>query len=197
MSVAPDTGEKDAPSVAPTSPDREAERIHTAYTRNVKAIELRPSLATGTALSRVTVTDGMTCEFVEGEHRLTVDMPVRSGGNDRGPNPGVFGRAALGSCLAMSYMRWAVEADLPVHRLEVEIQADYDARGELGIDDDVTPAYTQVRYVVTIETDAPVEEVRRVLDYADDRSPYLRVWADPVDLRRELRIRRPGNEGSG
>ncbi len=197
MSEAPETRAQGTPGVAPAAPDREAERIHTAYTRNVKAIELRPSLATGTAVTHVTVTDGMTCEVLDGEHRLTVDMPVKSGGNDRGPNPGVFGRAALGSCLAMSYMRWAVEADLPVHRLEVEIQADYDARGELGIDDDVTPAYTQVRYVVTIETDAPEEEVRRVLDYADDRSPYLRVWADPVDLRREVRIRRPGTGEDG
>jgi len=166
------------------SPD---ERIRSALRRAVGTLEARPGRALGTARTRIRAVDGLTCEVTDGDWRLTLDLPERWGGNDRGANPGVFGRAALGACLAMAYRRWAAENDLPVRALEIEIEADYDARGELGMAD-VTPAYTQARYIVSVETDAPAEEVRRVFDLAEERCPYLHVWRDPLDVRRELRI---------
>jgi uncharacterized OsmC-like protein len=164
-----------------------AEKIRAARRRGVRTIELRPSRATGTAVSNIRVTDGMTCEVEEGSWTLRVDLPEKWGGNDRGPNPGVYGRAALGSCLAMTYVRWAAENELPIRSLGVRIEADYDARGELGMAD-VTPAYTQVRYVVEVESDAPADEVRRVFDDAETRCPYLVVWRDPIAMVRDLRI---------
>lgn len=171
-----------------TSPlDPSVEKMNAAYQRMVRTVERRPAKARGTARTSVRVTEGMTCRVVDGEWELTLDLPDRWGGNNAGPNPGVFGRAALGSCLAMAYRRWAVEHDLPIRSLEIEIEADYDARGELGLAD-VTPAYTEVRYTVSVESDAPEEEVRRVFDLAETRCPYLVVWRDPMRMRRELRV---------
>lgn len=167
--------------------DPSDERIRTSLRRAVATIEARPGRALGTARTRVSAVDGMTCEVTDGDWQLTLDVPARWGGNDRGANPGVFGRAALGACLAMAYRRWAAENDLPIRALDIEIEADYDARGELGMAD-VTPAYTQVRYIVSVETDAPPGEVRRVFDLAEERCPYLHVWQDPLDVRRELRV---------
>lgn len=172
------------------STDPQAQRILGALSRMVGVVEARPERALGTARTHVRSVDGMTCEVTEGDWRLTLDLPERWGGNDRGPNPGTFGRAALGACLAMAYRRWAAENHLPIRALEVEIEADYDARGELGMAD-VTPAYTQTRYVVSVETDAPPDEVRRVFDLAEERCPYLHVWQDPLDVRRDLRIVSP------
>jgi uncharacterized OsmC-like protein len=171
-------------AVAADHPD---ERIRTALRRAVATLEARPGRALGTARTRIRAVDGMTCEVNDGDWELTIDLPARWGGNDRGPNPGVYGRAALGACLAMAYRRWAAENDLPIRALDIEIEADYDARGELGMAE-VTPAYTQVRYIVSVETDASPEEVHRVFDLAEERCPYLHVWQDPLDVRRELRI---------
>lgn len=177
-------------AVTAPSADR-TEEIRAAHARRVAIVGARPERAVGTAVTTATVTNGLTCEVEEGPYRLVVDMPERWGGNGRGPNPGVYGRAALASCLAMSYVQWAAAWDLPIDRLEVEVEADYDARGELGVDDDVTPAYTQVRYTVRVETEAPEEEVRRVFDHADEKCPYLHVWSDPLDVRRELEVSPP------
>lgn len=163
------------------------QRIRETLDRMRSTVEKRPGRALGTARTRVRVVDGLTCEAEEGDERLTIDLPERWGGNGRGPSPGVLGRSALGACLAMSYLRWAAEHDLPIRSLEIGIEADYDARAELGVGDG-SPAYTAVRYVVTVESDAPAEEVRRVFDLADARCPYLHVWQEPLDVRRELRI---------
>jgi uncharacterized OsmC-like protein len=168
-------------------PDPAVDRLKSTYRRMVNTVKRSPAKAIGTARTRVRVTDGTTCEVSEGEWKLTLDLPERWGGNDRGANPGVHGRAALGSCIAMAYQRWAAENDLPIDSLEVEIQADYDAHGELGLSD-VTPAYTEVRYIVAVESDAPEEEVRRVFELAEKHCPYLVVWSQPMNMRRDLRI---------
>lgn len=51
---------------------------------------------------------------------------------------------------------------------------------------DVSPAYSQVRYVVRVESDASEEEVLRALDEADARSPYLALFREPQDVRRQV-----------
>jgi uncharacterized OsmC-like protein len=158
-----------------------------ALRRSVKTVEMRPNRAHGTARTRIEVTDACTCRVTDGDWEVTVDLPEKWGGSNRGPNPGVFGRASLGSCLAVAYRRWAAEHDLPLRSLTIEIEADYDARGELGMAD-VTPGYVEVRYIVSVESDAPEEEVRRVFDLAETRCPYLAVWRDPIAMRRELRV---------
>ena len=82
---------------------------------------------------------------------------------------------------------WAARLGVPLRSLEVEVQADYDSRGELGVAD-IPPGYAQVRYIVTVECEASEEEIRRMLDTADAHSSYRDIFARPIDLRREVRI---------
>lgn len=164
-----------------------AKNIRTAFERNAKALGLKASIGQGTAVTKVRVREGLTCEVEEGPWKFTVDMGEKSGGNNAGPNPGVLGRAALGSCLAIGYMMWAARHGLPIRSLEVEIQADYDSRGYHGVGD-VVPGYKEIRYVVRVESNAPEADVLRVLDEADAHSDYLTVFARPQKLRREVRL---------
>jgi len=166
------------------------EQIKTILERNAKAIALRPSVGQGTAVTKVRMRDGLACDIEEGKWRFSADMSAKSGGDDSAPNPGVYGRAALGSCVAIGYMMWAARKDLPITSLEVEVQADYDVRGELGVAD-ISPSYTEVRYVVTVETTAPEEDVRRVLDEADARSSWADIFRRGQNTRRELRVVAP------
>ena len=76
------------------------DRIRTAFARNRKAVTLRPSVGQGTAVTRVRVDEGLTCRVQDGAWELTTGMSRKTGGTGEAPDPGVFGRAALGSCLA-------------------------------------------------------------------------------------------------
>ena len=150
-------------------------------------MELRPSLGQGTAVTRVRLEEGLRCTIEEGSWKLVADMAPKSGGSGAGPNPGILGRGALGSCLAMSYALWAARLGIAIDALEVEIQADYDARGHYGVAD-IDPGYSQVRYIVSVESDASEPEILRLLNTADERTPYHDVFRRTVDLRREVRI---------
>ena len=116
-------------------------------------------------------------------------MPEQAGGNAAGPTPGVFGRAALGSCLAIGYMMRAATMDIPVSGIEVEIQADYDDGALFGTaPQGVPPGYLEIRYSVTIDSDAPEEDIIRMLDEADQHSPYLDVFSRGQNCRRQVYI---------
>jgi uncharacterized OsmC-like protein len=83
---------------------------------------------------------------------------------------------------------WAARLGVPIEALEVDVEADYDSRGELGISDEVPPGYTQIRYIVTVSSQASEDDVRRVIETADRYSPYRDVFVRANDVRRELRL---------
>ena len=164
------------------------EVIRTALERNAKAVSLRPAVGQGTAVSRARLREGLTCDVQEGDWKLVVGMPQSMGGANEGPTPGVFGRAAFGTCLAISYGLWAARLGVPLESVEVDVSADYDARGELGVSSEVRPGYLEIRYLVRIESSAPEGEVLRVLDTADKYSTFVDVFSNGVPLRREVQI---------
>ena len=174
-----------------TSAIGDAARLREILERNAKAVSLRPSAGQNTATTRVALRPGLECEIEEGAWKLTAAMSAKSGGTNAGPNPGVLGRAALGSCLAFGYAMWAARLGVPIDALEVVVEADYDSRGELGVADDVPPGYLQVRYRVNVTSPAPEEDVRRLVETADRYSPYRDVFARAHDMRRELVITAP------
>jgi len=165
-----------------------ASHIRETLERNAKAVSLRPSLGLHTAKTTVRLKPGLECEVEEGPWKLTVGVGEKSGGTNAGPSPGVLGRGALGSCLAISYAMWAARLSVPIDALEVHVEADFDSRGELGVSDSVPPGYTQVRYFVTVSSRASEADVRRVIDTADKYSPYRDVFSRAHEVRRELKI---------
>jgi hypothetical protein len=77
---------------------------------------------------------------------------------------------------------------VPLDALEVEVQADFDARGELGVANGAPPGYREVRYAVAIESPASRAELDRLLAMAERHSPYLDVFGRAIPLRRLVRV---------
>jgi uncharacterized OsmC-like protein len=163
------------------------EKIKEAVSRSTKALSLKPSLGLGTGISKTKITNGLRCEITEGNHKLIADMPESVGGNATGPTPGVYGRAAFGSCLAIAYMLKASAMNIKINALQVDVQADYDDGALFGTSS-APPGYLEVRYTVTVESDAAEEEILQMLDMADKHSPYLDVFAREQKCIRDVRI---------
>ena len=166
------------------------EKIKEAINRSTKALSLKPSLGLGTGISKAKIIDGLTCEVTEGNQKLISDMPNSVGGNAAGPTPGVYGRAALGSCLAIGYMMKASAMNIKIDSLEVEVQADYDDGALFGTSN-AHPGYLEVRYTISIESDAPESEILKMLDIADKQSPYLDVFSRQQKCTRNVQIISP------
>jgi uncharacterized OsmC-like protein len=168
--------------------DMRDDEIRAALERNVKAVTLRAGVGKGTARTVARLKPHLECEVTEGPYSFTVGMTEKYGGNAAGPNPGVFGRGAVASCLAMGYAMWAARMGVPIDSLEVEIQSDYDVRGELGVDESIPPGSLALRAVVTVESPAPEEDVRRVIDQCDRTSSWLDNMERAIPVERQLRV---------
>jgi uncharacterized OsmC-like protein len=161
--------------------------IRRAFERNARIVTTRPAVAQKTYVTRVHIRDGLTCDIEEGPWTLTADLSTIAGGNAAGPTPGTLARAALGSCLAMSYVMWAAQLNVPLHQIAVEVQADTDLRGMYGVDD-IPAGYSAIRYVVSVRSPASHEAILRVLDIAEAHSPYVDVFRRPQVLQRQLHL---------
>jgi uncharacterized OsmC-like protein len=163
------------------------ENIGAAFDRVARVLSLRPSVGRDTGITKARIRDGLTCDIEAGRWRLVADMPGPAGGAEAGPTPGVYGRAALASCLAIGYAMYAAKLGVPIQSLDVEVQADFDDGALYGVSDS-PPGYLEVRYVVTVETTAPEADILRVLDEGDAHSPYLDVFSRAQSCRRVVRI---------
>ena len=166
----------------------ESEKIKSAFERNAEALTKRPGIGQGTAVTKVRVQNGLTCEIEEGSWKFVADMAEKHGGNNKGPNPGIYGRAALGSCLAIGYVRWAAKLQVPLSKLEVEVQADYDALPEYALTNN-SADYREIRYIITVESPAQEKEILALIDKADAHSSYYDVFSRPQKLKREINIK--------
>ena len=125
-------GEMTKETPRPQSLSVALDRIENAVTRH-------PSLGIGTERSISTVTGGLRCTSEEGPFRFETDLPDTMGGDGSGPSPGVLGRAALGSCLAMGYQMRAARLGVDLASVTVEIEADFNVAGMLSMESTARP----------------------------------------------------------
>lgn len=176
--------------IHPMNDNTIAERIRSAHERNARALELRPALGQKTVKTVARVVDGLRCEIQEGRWTIVSDASDKSGGTGAGPDPAALSRLALGACLAMGYATWAARMHVALDAIEVELQSDFDARGQYGMEG-IRPAHSEIRYHVRITSSAPREDVQKVLDKADSASMVLDAFAHPQTCVRHVEIRPP------
>lgn len=171
------------------------EKIKEAFVRNQKAVKLRPSLGRSRVTTKVRLTDGTTCEVEHKHWKFKVDVGKTEGGNDAGPGPGILERGALGSCLAIGYSQRAAVLGIPIAKIEVEVESEFDARGMLYLSDS-TPGFEALHYSVYIESPAPKAKVRALIEEADKHSPVLDDFRRALPVKREVSIKSTKTERS-
>lgn len=163
------------------------EKLITAHKRVKKLLTIKPEKGQYTTTTKVRVRDGTTCDIEHKHWTFTADVGKEEGGNDAGPGPSVLQRGALGSCLAIGYAKCAALMNVPINGIEVDVEADVDARGTYGLDG-VEPGYKGLRYKVFIDSPASKEEIMEVIEEADKHSPLLADFVNPVEVKREVTI---------
>jgi uncharacterized OsmC-like protein len=156
--------------------------------RNIKALKVRPAMGRGTAATTVRIRGGVTCDIQDGAWKLIADESTGDGGAGLGPDPGVFTRAGLASCLAIGVVMWATHLDIPLDDVEVVVETDYDASGMFGVDDGVSPGWGAVRYTTRISSPAPEERIRELVEYADRHSSVLDIIRRAIPVSGDVKI---------
>jgi uncharacterized OsmC-like protein len=171
--------------------DQMVDDIGSAIERLEAAVARRPGFGVGTSHSVTTLGDGLQCSTVEGAWTIESDLLPALGGGGSAPTPNVMLRAALGSCMAMTYRLRAARRGVELTSVRVSVEADSALAGMLLCDAAAPPGYTEVRYHVEVESPDDPARVLAILDEGDRLSPLLDVFSRVVTTRRTTEIR-PG-----
>jgi uncharacterized OsmC-like protein len=125
--------------------------------------------------------------------QITSDMPAELGGEGSQFSPGWLLRAGLASCLTTRIAMEAAAEGIVLTRLEVSARSTSDARGLLGMTDNVgeriTPAPCQVQLEVRVRAaNTPRERLQALIEKSHVCSPVSAAVekAVPIALRIDI-----------
>ncbi len=113
---------------------------------------------------------------------VTMDAPPGLGGVDAAATAAETVLAAFAGCLTSGIAANAALFNVPIEALTVEMEGDIDFRGVLGHDKSVRNGFTDIRYVVTIQSPASEEQIRRCKETIDRKSVVGDTLAKPVNI---------------
>lgn len=106
---------------------------------------------------------------VDGPNGTVIDIGAHPsvGGDGELPCSGDIFLAALAGCQEITIRLVATALGLPLHRLAVRVEGDWDARGTLAVDREAPVGYTAIRVIVDMETDGAEDRIERLLKAAE------------------------------
>lgn len=164
------------------------QEIKTAQDRVISAFTKKPSLGKSTDKQTIRLDEGLVCTACDGDTEYTIDMPTIMGGSGTAPSPGFYGRAALGSCIAMGIKMAAARNEIDINSIVVDIEMDWDDRGIFGLDN-VSAGCRKVRIVITVDSPDNPLAVQVAVDEGLANDPWLLVFAEPQNMDTRVSIR--------
>jgi uncharacterized OsmC-like protein len=112
------------------------------------------------------------------------DHPPVLCGADEGPAPIEYVLQALAACLTSGLANIAAARGVTLTAVTSTIEGDINLLGILGLDDPVRNGFDQIRLVFTIDSDAPPEKLRELVERSRQRSAVYDVITNavPVDI---------------
>lgn len=155
-----------------------------AQLRAISIYARRPDQAQVMHCGIAEIRNGLTCTYEQDGHRVTIDMPTAIGGDNQGPSPGYFGRAAICGCLAIGIKMMATREDLRIDKVQVELEQNWDNRGVLAVDG-ASPTPLATRITIAISSPEQRDRVNDLIVRALTRDPWFLAFRDaqPVTMK--------------
>ncbi len=160
---------------------REAQRrIIDVYTKKPKA-----ALSTNSGIAEVR--EGLACTFTQDRHSVVIDMVEAIGGDDSGPSPGFYGRAAIAGCLAVGIKMTATREGLKFDSVNVGIEQDWDNRGVLAMPG-ASAAPSETRILIQIGSAESQEKVKALVSRALAHDPWFLAFRDAQVITTDVAV---------
>jgi uncharacterized OsmC-like protein len=115
-------------------------------------------------------------------HPYDADHPAVLVGADNGPTPVEFLLVALASCLTAGIANVAAARGVMLRSVTSHVEGDIDLAGIFGISDEVRNGYENLRVTFDIDSPAPPEQVRAVVEQSRARSAVYDVLTNGTDV---------------
>lgn len=158
------------------------ERIDSAQQRAMQVYARKPASALSTTYCHAVITEGLRCDVTEGDHHISMDMPVIMGGDGSAPTPGVYARAAIAGCVALGLRMAAAREGIALRSVAVDLAMDFDDSAIFGMGTN-TAAPLETRLTIRLDSDAPADRIAALVDPALACDPYFLALRDAQQVR--------------
>lgn len=110
------------------------------------------------------------------------EPPVLLGENE-GANPVEFLLHALAGCVTTTTVLHAAARGIAIEEIWTELEGDLDLQGLLGLSDQVSPGYQQIRMTMHIKADCSAEALDDLMAFAREHSPVCNTVCRPVPVQ--------------
>ena len=119
---------------------------------------------------------------------MVIDEPAAFGGADSAVSPADVVLVALGTCQEIMYVALASTMDIPLDEVKVDVNADLDLNGLMGLDPETPPGLLEMSYDVHIKSPAPVEDLKRLVDTVEYQCPLLDTLTRRVEVTGKVKF---------
>jgi uncharacterized OsmC-like protein len=114
------------------------------------------------------------------------DHPAVLVGRDNGPTPVEYVLHALAACLTAGLANIAAARGIRLTSVRSTVCGDIDLNGILGLDPEIRNGYQIVTVRISVEGDAPDEELRALVEQSRNRSAVYDILTTEVPVRIEV-----------
>jgi uncharacterized OsmC-like protein len=114
---------------------------------------------------------------------MDADEPPLLLGTDKGANPVEYLLHALTACVTTSMVYHAAARGISIQSLESRTEGDIDLRGFLAIDETVPVGFQNIRMMFKIKSDAPEEDIQKLIEDAPNYSPVFSTLTQSVKVK--------------
>jgi len=122
-----------------------------------------------------------------GPHRLQVDEPRDSGGNDVGPDPYELLLSALGACTSMTLCMYAERKQWPLQGVQVRLAHSKIYAEDCAACDTKQGTLNQIDVEISLIGDLSEDQRQRLMEIAD-RCPIHRTLISEMQIRTTLTV---------
>ncbi len=108
---------------------------------------------------------------------MTIDEPAAFGGGD-----------TLGTCQEIMYAALASAMDIQLDECKVDVTANLDLKGLMGMDEDVPPGLLAMDYYVHLKSPASDEEIKNLVDVVERQCPLLDTLTRGIKVNGKVNI---------
>jgi len=125
-----------------------------------------------------------TLSFEKGTITVEADQPTAQGGAGLKPGPVLYCLYGQAACFAATFATLAATEGVELKELRVTAEADVNFSKVFGLSDD--PIIERVRVNLTVKSDAPEAEIRRLEDLASQRCPAVYCITNAIPFEASL-----------
>lgn len=126
-----------------------------------------------------------TQEIVIGNHILTADEPIASGGNDLGPGPYDFLLVALGSCTSITLRMYAKFKNIPLQKVIVKLQYDRIYAKDCAECENSNSRVDHINRQIELQGELTEDQRKKLLEIAN-KCPVHRTLTSKILITTEL-----------